>query len=402
MAAEPVLSICVPSRNRQLYFRQTIDALLDSSRTDVEFVFADNSDDPEIMNSFMAARSGDPRVTYLPSASRILSMMDNWERTLEAASGRYVTFIGDDDYADPDLAVFLVNLEANVGTIDALCWIGFGYNWPVEGLLPRPLQLDLKAKVTRIDKRDLIEKAFRWKDSNHLPLCGNSVYHSAISRSLLLKIRDGFCGRFFEFPVVDYDNAFKVILTGQSFYHVSRPFTIPGACPSSNSAATQNIAKTRAAVVNFNQDLGRDINDDLSVDDSPFRAGIGVTATIFATQHAFCRKYGFPHTGYEENLVRALVLNCEIYRDQESFDTISDMYREILASWHDGRYLPLFEPRFTPVNPSPRPRRALWFGVDADANLHFAEDAGGARTPGELFELLRGVMVPAGEIEIAL
>ncbi len=210
----------------------------------------------------------------------------------------------------------------------------------MEGLLPRPLQLDLKAKVTRIDKRDLIEKAFRWKDSNHLPLCGNSVYHSAISRSLLLKIRDGFCGRFFEFPVVDYDNAFKVILTGQSFYHVSRPFTIPGACPSSNSAATQNIAKTRAAVVNFNQDLGRDINDDLSVDDSPFRAGIGVTATIFATQHAFCRKYGFPHTGYEENLVRALVLNCEIYRDQESFDTISDMYREILASWHDGRYLP--------------------------------------------------------------
>ncbi len=46
MAAEPVLSICVPSRNRQLYFRQTIDALLDSGRTDVEFVFADNSDDP--------------------------------------------------------------------------------------------------------------------------------------------------------------------------------------------------------------------------------------------------------------------------------------------------------------------------------------------------------------------
>ncbi len=70
------------------------------------------------------------RVTYLPSASRILSMMDNWERTLEAASGRYVTFIGDDDYADPDLAVFLVNLEANVGAIDALCWIGFGYNGP--------------------------------------------------------------------------------------------------------------------------------------------------------------------------------------------------------------------------------------------------------------------------------
>jgi len=402
MAAEPVLSICVPSRNRQLYFRQTVDALLESDRDDVQFVLVDNSDDPSIMNAFMAARASDPRITYLPAGERTYSMMENWERAVAAATGRYVTVIGDDDYADPDLAAFLLNLEAHVGGIDALTWSGFNYNWPVEGTPILPLKLDLNAKVTRFDKRDLIARAFRWEGALHVPLCGNSVYHGAISRALLLKIRQHFGGRFFEFPTIDYENAFKVILTGQAFYHVSRPFSVPGVCPLSNSAATKTVASAEAAVIRFNQDLGRDINDDPLLDDTPFRAGVGITATIFVIQHWLCRKYSFPNAGYEENLVRAFVRNCEIYRDRESFDTLSATYRAALTTWHDGRYLPLFEPHFTPPSTSPLPQTPLWSGLDSDANLHFAEDAAGTKTPGELFGVLKGLLVPAAEIEIAL
>ena len=50
----PALSVCVPSRNRQHTFQQTIRDLLASPRRDVEFVFADNSDDPTIADDFMA------------------------------------------------------------------------------------------------------------------------------------------------------------------------------------------------------------------------------------------------------------------------------------------------------------------------------------------------------------
>jgi len=402
MAAEPVLSICVPSRNRQLYFRQTIDALLASTRDDVQFVFADNSDDPSIMNMYMAAKTDDPRIIYLPTGEHIHSMMANWERAVAAATGRYVTVIGDDDYVDADLAAFLLNLEAHVGQIDALTWSGFNYNWPVEGEPALPLKLNLNVKVTRFDKRDLVARAFRWEGALHVPLCGNSVYHGAISRALLLKIRDHFGGRFFEFPTIDYENAFKVILTGQAFYHVSRPFSVPGVCPLSNSAATKTVASEDAAVIRFNQDLGRDINDDPLLADTPFRAGHGVTATIFVIQHWLCRKYGFPHSGYEENLVRSMVINCQNYRDRESFDTLVARYRASLAQWHGGRYLPLFQPQFTPAPASPPPARVIWSGVDSEANLHFAENAAEAQTPGDLFEVLKGILVPANEIEIAL
>ena len=77
----PKLSICVPSRNRQDCFRQTISDLTANPRTDVEFVFADNSDDPTIMDEFMRAIN-DPRIVYLPSGPLPLSMADNWERTV--------------------------------------------------------------------------------------------------------------------------------------------------------------------------------------------------------------------------------------------------------------------------------------------------------------------------------
>ena len=111
----PTLSICVPSRNRQVYFQETIKSLLVSERDDVEFVLADNSDDPSIMNGFMQAFAGDRRIRYLRSAKTTLSMMDNWERALAAATGRFVAFIGDDDYIDPGLAGFIVNLEGKIG-----------------------------------------------------------------------------------------------------------------------------------------------------------------------------------------------------------------------------------------------------------------------------------------------
>ena len=85
----PKLSICVPSRNRQDCFRQTISDLTANPRTDVEFVFADHSDDPDVMNGFMRA-SNDPRIVYLPSHTLPLSMAHNWQRTLSPASGAWV------------------------------------------------------------------------------------------------------------------------------------------------------------------------------------------------------------------------------------------------------------------------------------------------------------------------
>ncbi len=112
MTATPTLTICVPSRNRQYTFKETIRSLVMSPRLDVQFVFADNSDDPSIMNDFMKDVTGDPRVTYLPTDDRIHPMSGNWERCVEASIGDFICVIGDDDYVDPDVAQLLKDLSA--------------------------------------------------------------------------------------------------------------------------------------------------------------------------------------------------------------------------------------------------------------------------------------------------
>ena len=117
----PALTICVPSRIRQHTFLQTIRDLLASPRQDVEFVFTDNSDDPSIADAFMAGIA-DPRVRYLPSADRTLPMQDNWERTMRAATGDWVTFIGDDDYLDPDVIDTIAAVATRRPEADAVGW----------------------------------------------------------------------------------------------------------------------------------------------------------------------------------------------------------------------------------------------------------------------------------------
>jgi len=395
----PTLSICVPSRNRQIYFQETIRSLMASLRTDVEFVFADNSDDASVMDDFMAERPGDPRVRYLRSTGRALPMMENWERSISAATGRYVAFIGDDDYIDPDLAAFITNLEGTTKA-DAIAWTGPNFVWPVEGAPLRPVRVSLGTEVTRFSKASLMRKAFLWEGASHVPLSGFSIYHGALSRGLLDKIKLMGNGRFFEFPVVDYEMAFKTILLGADFIHSTRPFSVLGACPLSNSMTIGNVAAEREAQRIFFEEHGWNMNDAEWMEGTPFRTWHGVTACIYLIQHWLSRKTGMQHHGFEENLVRAFAANCGLYRKRADFDQITGEFHEALAGWHDGKYLELFTPRFFEPPAAQGQKPPVFTGLGDNSVLHFPDNIGDIRTPGELFTLFADVIVRAGEIPI--
>eukprot|EP01038_Epipyxis_sp_PR26KG_P018091 gene18091-25409_t len=266
----PFLSICVPSRNRQIYFQETIRALTSSPRTDIEFVFADNSDDPSIMNDFIRELS-DERVVYLPSGSKTYSMIDNWERTVAASTGKWITVIGDDDYLDPDLATVLTRISAAKPELEAFEWSRLAYSWPDPGR-ERPTNVNINPGkgIFNMPKEIVRSRAFLWKDADVSPVGGFSIYHSAISRPLLNKIYHGCKGRYFEHPVVDFDFAFKSALFGQNFAVCERPFSVLGACPKSNSASLQDLAMMRQRSQDFMDELGRELDADDVVKDFPF------------------------------------------------------------------------------------------------------------------------------------
>jgi hypothetical protein len=396
---DPTLSICVPSRNRQIYFQETIKSLLVSARDDVEFVFADNSDDPSIMDGFMRVHAGDPRIRYLPSAGTTLSMMDNWERALSAATGRFVSFIGDDDYIDPQLAGFIVNLERKIDA-DAIAWTGANYIWPTQGSKPRSISISLKTDVTRFAKRALLRKAFLWEGCSHVPLSGFSIYHGALSRKLLDKLRLMGKGRYFEFPVIDYEMAFKAIMLGETFIHVARPFSILGACPLSNSITIGKVEAEKKGQEIFFRELGRDMNEDAWMQGTPFRTWHGITACIYLIQHWLSHNYGLTHEGYEPNLMNAFAANCGLFRDRPSFELVAGRYRDAIAEWKGGRYLDDFNPVFLPRQP--RPDGPRFRGLKPDSTLVLPDDIGGVRTPGALFQLFESLLVRPDEIDIDL
>ena len=395
--SSPLLSICVPSRNRQVYFQETIRALTASLRLDVEFVLADNSDNAAIMNDFMAERIGDPRIRYLPATAKALPMMDNWERALAAATGRYVAFIGDDDYLDPDLAVFILNLERMIQP-DAIAWSGPNYLWPTPGSHPRSVAISLSTRVSRMPKPVLLRKAFLWEGASHVPLSGFSIYHGALSRKLLDRIRTMGNGRYFEFPVLDYEMAFKAILLGEVFIHSQRPFSVLGACPLSNSVTIGNLTAERAAQRVFFAEHGWNLNEAEWMHDTPFRTWHGVTACIYIIQHWLTHRIGMTQDGHEENLVHALARNCSLYRDPEDFAVITGEIRDALSVWHGGRHLDGFAPKF--IQSPPVQSTTRFTGLGPKNLLHFPDNIAGASTPGELFALMSDLLCPAQDVAI--
>ena len=342
----PFLSICVPSRNRQRYFQDVITALTKTKRQDIQFVFSDNSDDPELMNSFMMRFADDPRVVFLPSTGTTLAMMDNWERTIRATTGEWISFIGDDDYIDPDLVLVLKKVIEAFPDLDAFDWSQLYYNWPGVSSIQANNFIELESKCFEVPQPLLYRRAFRWEAAIVVPISGFSVYHGAIKRDLADRIRDTFGGRYFEHPTPDFDFGFKAVLLGKRFVWSQRPLSVLGCCAESNTAGIYSYEGTLKAVERFEREMGRDLNADSYLSDFPFHSALGVPVVILQVQHWLKKQYGISEEGWEQTFVECCGTYCEIYTEKNAFDLITEGYRKAFKNWHDGKFATCFNPVF--------------------------------------------------------
>ncbi|MEK1928748.1 MAG: glycosyltransferase [Pararhizobium sp.] len=393
MFAQPKLTICVPSRNRQRYFQETIRSLLMDLRTDIEYVFADNSDDPSIMRAFMAEIEGDPRVKFLPPAERVLPMVGNWERCIEAATGEFVCVIGDDDYVDPDVVDLIEKIQADVPAVEAIAWSRLTYNWP--DFRPRKcaVAVPMGTHYIQVPRNALYHSFFHWSHASAFPNCLFSVYHGAVSRKTLEKIRAKFNGRYFEHPVVDFENTCKLLVTADTFVHVERPFSIMGACAASNSGRAHTASRVTEMHAQFMSEIGRNIDNDAYMEGFPFPFFLGNTAAIGMCQQWFKYTYGYKApSGWQRNFARACALSCTSNGGKDNFDVFVAGYRAAVEAWDGGAYLSAFEPRYQ------TPADILYYGMVEKA-LYLDEDIAGVATPSELFQIVKQIIVPLEQIE---
>jgi hypothetical protein len=391
----PTLSICVPSRNRQVWFQETIRALTASLRDDIEFVFVDNSDEPSIMDSFIEPYLADPRVKYVPSGETVRPMVDNWEVAFGATTGRWVSFIGDDDHIDPAVAGLILRIEAKMPDVEALDWARLHFTWPHPGKRPLANPVPLLSEIHEVPKKELKERAFRWDHARDVLGCGFGIYHGAISRSLMERIRATTkTGRWFEHPIVDYDNIFKVIMHGKRFVHIRRPLSVMGACPASNTASISNLEDAKKKHEAFHREHKTPIDDMAANRNFPFRSTQGVTACIAQAHHWFAFEYGHDFTGYEANFARSCAKQCAGYPTREEFDIASASYRESFAAWKGGRFLKFFKPEFV------APKRAPAFGGMLDGTLYYNDEHSDVATPAEFYRIAEALMLPVADLVI--
>lgn len=392
----PRLSICVPSRNRQRYFQQTVLALISSPRRDVEFVFADNSDDPSIMQSFFDRLAEDRRIRFLPTGPKIYSMVENWERTVAATTGEWITVIGDDDYVDPELATVLQKLELLAPGIEAFSWGYATFTWPTEGLHNRTNnKVPLAPQFIELSREWLFNRAFRWEEATIAPVHGFSVYHGALSRPLMERIRARFNGRYFEHPTVDFDSSFKAVLEGKRFIHWQRPLSIFGACPASTSVNVLKPREFERINAAFMAEVGRDINDDPSMDDLPFHCNMGVPASVLVTQQWLKSAIGLTVDGWQDNFAIACANYCSKIRDRADFDMLSDAYRRAFEAWNGGRHAGAFKPVYSGAEEEYQAYSGL-----RDGKVYINDGLSAAATPRDIYDIIGAVLPPIEDTDI--
>ena len=89
-----LLSIIIPTKNRQVYCLKSIRQILGVVSKDVEIIVQDNSDDNSLSEEFKSQEFEMVKYNY---HSGVLSFVDNFSEAVSLCSGKYVCMIGDDD-----------------------------------------------------------------------------------------------------------------------------------------------------------------------------------------------------------------------------------------------------------------------------------------------------------------
>lgn len=115
----PTISVIMLTFNRENYIRRSIESIIKQTYTNFEFIIVDNGS---------TDRSGMIADNYAILDERISvkhikrgNIGSGRNAGLDSARGEYITFIDDDDYAEPDFLDFLLNLAKTYDADISVC-----------------------------------------------------------------------------------------------------------------------------------------------------------------------------------------------------------------------------------------------------------------------------------------
>jgi hypothetical protein len=235
----PTISVLIPTRNRARYLISLISIIESCADERIEFLISDNSDIPGRYSENL------PNVKFFRPES-VLNMTDHWNFLLNKASGRYITFIGDDDAFIPTALQSLCDNLQNISP-DLVWTQTAGYGWPENGSSGNFYQ-EISRKNKRLNLEEARQKILYLK-SKDLPI----PYNCALVRReiILLFLQQNPGERFFSSRVPDINGGVKILFLAQSQFEYGRLTFISGASALSNGLLTRSN-QTHHAALEFN------------------------------------------------------------------------------------------------------------------------------------------------------
>ncbi len=253
----PIFSILIPTRDRPITFRHTLDTVVHQSGYDFEIVVADNDSGPAIKNIIDEYSRIGPPIKHIRS-DQILQMSDNWENGLNHCTGEYVTILGDDDALVPSTLAAIRNIVIQTSA-DLINWKMHTYWWPDTVAFWNANRLYVTFSTNEanwITSSDLLKDFYDSKVSfDSLPM----IYNSFVHRRLIEKVKKQY-GLYFYAPKVvapDITSGIVNTLHTDKFIQVARPLSVRGNSQKSGGTAywTRKYGKKQREAIDAEMDV---------------------------------------------------------------------------------------------------------------------------------------------------
>jgi len=227
-------SVLLPTRNRLDLLKLAIESVRRQDYANWEVVVSDNASEDDVVGYVRSL--GDERIRARRMAG-LVPVTENWNASLEAASGDYFVMLGDDDalmpgalseaaallgqWRQPPVLYAQALQYAYPGVMPghAEAFIRTGYNEFLEG---RDAPFVLPREVAMRMVRAALSFRVRY---------GYNMQHFVFSRALVERLRDK--GPFFQSPYPDYYAANAILLAADPVLVTPQPLTMIGISPKS-------------------------------------------------------------------------------------------------------------------------------------------------------------------------
>lgn len=262
----PEFSVLLPTRNRVELLAQAIDTVRAQDEASWEIVVSDNASVDDVQG--LVKDLDDPRIRYLRTDVP-LPVTANWNRAADAATGRWVVMLGDDDGLPAGYMRAMLEACTMLGEPD-LIYHG-AYHFMAPGVVPGQVQ-GLMSDVTQVygmlhgrDKPAIIPpeeaRAAARAALDMRALYAFNMQHFLFRRGFLERLRAD--APVFRGPFPDFYTANLALLRADRVGVVPRPMTVIGI--TRKSYGYFHLNDSEAAGIDFlgNQDFREDVAPEL-------------------------------------------------------------------------------------------------------------------------------------------